>query len=609
MPLSKRLIASLAQPLKIGNRPDASTQFASLAVSASIPQGVCRDVSTSQINLGRRSSTPGCRLRTKSPTLNARLPHSSHTTQPTQSSVTSGPDSTGNARGLRPFWTTSTQAIAARLWSPTKTACAGLGMSSWSGWHKSISAPSWCTTKVWAHREPHTETPSWLKTYFPLLPFSPQDTTACGLLKTNADASMQSRKVAFNLTPNQTKLFNAWMDATRFVYNSALAAVKRNAVPLKLQELRNVFVKNGTRFLKENPWLSDCPFDVRDEAIRDLVKNHASNQAKQRLHPALRFELHFQTKRSGTGSMSFLLKHWNASRSEYYSGVLKRLGWTDGYSFRCTEPLPKLNHDGRIVKENGRFSLVICNTTHAEVVGSENQRTEHRKRDVVSIDPGVRTFMTCYDPAGFVVEFGADDIQRVGKMQGQIATLQEQQKHVSHHKRYKLGRAIQRLYTKAKNVVRDTHYRVCKWLTHNYDCILLPRLPVSKLVAKEKRRLNGTSVRNLLAWCHSKFYTRLEQYCGLTKSRIVTCTEEYTSITCGKCGELNHALGSSKSFVCPRCKVEIDRDFNAARNILLKYVTDILRPSSSTSAAVAQPTWCRTEGNVVKVKLSRSTSL
>ncbi len=49
-------------------------------------------------------------------------------------------------------------------------------------------------------------------------------------------------------------------------------------------------------------------------------------------------------------------------------------------------------------------------------------------------------------------------------------------------------------------------------------------------------------------------------------------TEEFTSKTCGSCGEIHYNLGSSKTFTCPKseCKFTIPRDWNGARNILLK---------------------------------------
>ena len=49
-------------------------------------------------------------------------------------------------------------------------------------------------------------------------------------------------------------------------------------------------------------------------------------------------------------------------------------------------------------------------------------------------------------------------------------------------------------------------------------------------------------------------------------------TEEYTSKTCGACGHLHDKLGGNKRFRCPKCNALFDRDWNAARNILIKFL-------------------------------------
>src|SRR5215469_8588846 len=79
----------------------------------------------------------------------------------------------------------------------------------------------------------------------------------------------------------------------------------------------------------------------------------------------------------------------------------------------------------------------------------------------------------------------------------------------------------------------------------------------------------------MLTWSHFRFRIfllhkiREYKYC-----KVIECTEEYTSKTCGHCGQINDKLGGSKTFRCDSCKVEMDRDANGARNILLKLLTE-----------------------------------
>jgi putative transposase len=48
--------------------------------------------------------------------------------------------------------------------------------------------------------------------------------------------------------------------------------------------------------------------------------------------------------------------------------------------------------------------------------------------------------------------------------------------------------------------------------------------------------------------------------------------EYYTTKTCGNCGNINNFVGNSDIFWCPCCKIEMHRDYQAARNIYLKNI-------------------------------------
>ena len=53
---------------------------------------------------------------------------------------------------------------------------------------------------------------------------------------------------------------------------------------------------------------------------------------------------------------------------------------------------------------------------------------------------------------------------------------------------------------------------------------------------------------------------------------VVICDEQYTTKTCSMCGRM-HEQGAAKVFTCPTCGFVCDRDFNASKNILLRYMS------------------------------------
>jgi putative transposase len=129
-------------------------------------------------------------------------------------------------------------------------------------------------------------------------------------------------------------------------------------------------------------------------------------------------------------------------------------------------------------------------------------------------------------------------------------------------------------------MVDDLHCKLAKFLCSNYDVILLPEFNVQDMVARERedghqRSISGKTAREMLRWAHHRFKQRLlckqHQFGGC---RVYIVNEAYTTKTCGACGELNEDIGSKETFHCPYCDYEADRDYNAARNIYLKWLLE-----------------------------------
>ncbi len=66
------------------------------------------------------------------------------------------------------------------------------------------------------------------------------------------------------------------------------------------------------------------------------------------------------------------------------------------------------------------------------------------------------------------------------------------------------------------------------------------------------------------------FLQRLSYKCKLHNKNLKIVDEAYTSKLCSNCCDENKTLGSSKKFKCKNCNLNIDRDMNGCRNILMK---------------------------------------
>ncbi len=179
-----------------------------------------------------------------------------------------------------------------------------------------------------------------------------------------------------------------------------------------------------------------------------------------------------------------------------------------------------------------------------------------RADSVVSLDPGIRTFMTGYDPVNQnIIEVGRGKAKRIARY-----LLLKDNTEVKKHKEY--------LQRKIRHLVDDLHWKTISFLVSNYKNILLPEFPVSEMVKGKK--IARIVKRNMLSYRFYEFKQRLSWKCKMVGCNLYIVDESYTSKTCGGCGELNRKLGGKSIFSCVHCGFCMGRDENGARNILLK---------------------------------------
>ena len=496
---------------------------------------------------------------------------------------------------FKPFWNESTLTLSKQLSLPIKTDCVDLALNSSNGFLKKPIQNSWFSIQlqqikgslptsslIESSTNESSTNESSLKTSCPLLTSLSQETTALdqpslenkeknfkkrkrkqkALKKNKKDDELSAIKLKIFPTKEQQKILKVWMGASRFIYNKILSFLKEQYKTTKknnfnLKFLRSKFINNDN-YQIENKWLLDIPYDIRDEALRDLLKNYKSNFEKMKISKKA-FELKYKSKKD-LESINVLSKHWNFKKG-LYSEILTQ-------SMSCEKPLPyKLDYTSRILKTQlNEYYICIPHKTPK----NRNNGCENQTKRIISIDPGVRTFMTCYDPEGYTIKYGSQAKTQLYRLLTNKRKLQSSISKLNGSKKRRYQTAYKRLSKKIENLVQELHRKISLWLCSNYNTILIPKLNVHNFKNMSKRNKNQMSVLN-----HCLFVDRLISKSREFKDCIVTVvTEEFTSKTCGCCGLLNHKLGSSETFKCDGCLVEIDRDINGARNILLKYKTE-----------------------------------
>jgi putative transposase len=497
---------------------------------------------------------------TKKKILIDKLNYSKKTTPMQKSYQTLDQVSTSNVKVLKPFWKEFTQNLSTNLWLPIKTDCVGLDVKSSNGSYSNLILNSWFSSKI----QKKIEQKNSQMTYCPSLMYSLQgimeDDQDCiknkeiKLKKTpkNIDKQPAQKAIKIRLYPNKeqkTKL-REFFGITRFIYNACLADLKKSTEgKLNKKYLRSKHV-NNENYKTINSWMLNYHYDIRDEAMNDCLKNYNSNIAKYKIDKKP-FSINFKSKKNKCDSIAVLAKHWNYSR-----GLLSDIFTS---SMNASKKLPKkLNYDSRLIKNNlNQYFLCIPKPLEMKQLGCEKQTPK-----IISLDPGVRTFITGYDPNYKTLELSYNDIGKIGRLLHYKKKLQKFSK-------YSIRKAFRRINMKIYNLVDDCHKKLAKYICSNYNYVLIPKLNFHNF-----KNLNKSAKNKMIAWRHCDFVKRLQNKSREYNTKVIVVEEDYTSMTCTNCGCINNNLGSSKDFNCSNCNINIDRDINGSRNILLKYITE-----------------------------------
>jgi len=515
-------------------------------------------------------------------------------------SLISGQGSTSKELGLTPFWIPSLVKTSKRLWFPHKTGSPDLG----SQCFKIFSLGSVPCSKVILAKNLKVKNKSLLKTSFQSLQFSLPDITVLENTK-----QIKMRKIRIYPTKKQKNLFEKYFGASRFVHNIILEHIKKRYKNAKHNKKQVNIDKKTIRKLvvdecSKKEWMKDILYETKDSAIRKFIAARKSGISNIKAGNIKYFDMKYKSKRNGNqtfGIPSNSVSKLGTKRMNLKSGAPKKIKSSSKKKKKETQT-NKINR-----KRIRKTGLILFPTKHPNLgrlrmrnknynefikdIGNVNHECEISKNsslkyyihihidntekpenkcscDSVALDPGVRTFQTFYSADGIAGELGKDFIKkRIIKHRSKIDYLDGIE--CNGKTKYNIRKRKFLLRTKIKNIVSNLHWKSANFLCKNFKTIIIPKFETRKMVRKYKRNINKTTVRNLLTLSHYKFLQRLTHKAKQYRTNLIHITEEYTSKTCGNCGILNN-VGSSKEYNCEKCLIKIDRDINAARNIMLK---------------------------------------
>ena len=205
------------------------------------------------------------------------------------------------------------------------------------------------------------------------------------------------------------------------------------------------------------------------------------------------------------------------------------------------------------VKKEGDSWYVIFS------IETEPKQYESETKEPIGIDVGLLSFAIMSD------ETLIDNPRFFKKEEKNISKLQQKKsKEERGSKKYnKLSKVIQKRHKKIKNRRKDFCHKLSKRIVDKYNIICIENLSINEM--KEEKRYLSKSIHDA-SW---RLFMDLLSYKAAEAGRkLVKVNPAYTSQDCSRCGYRVKKRLSDRIHNCPDCKLIIDRDLNASRNIL-----------------------------------------
>ncbi len=181
---------------------------------------------------------------------------------------------------------------------------------------------------------------------------------------------------------------------------------------------------------------------------------------------------------------------------------------------------------------------------------------------VVGVDLGLKTFATLSD--GKTIErkrFLKTDEKAKKKTQRLLCKALK-----GGAERNKHRRALNHINTRIANRRKDFAHKEARKLVDNYQVIVFEDLNIKGMQDGNYKAMNR-SISDV-AW--SQFVELTEQKAKMAGRTVVKVNPKNTTQMCSSCGEIVRKGLEQRVHNCPHCGLSLDRDLNAAKNILAR---------------------------------------
>ena len=420
--------------------------------------------------------------------------------------------------------------------------------------------------------------------------------------------NLKSMKIKIIFNETQKKIVQEWMTAYLKMFNETLRFIKYNLIHDKLNftldwmKVRGKLINIRNNIISESGKLGETILvhDI-DYSIKLACSCYKTNETLRKRGYIKHYRVRYWKENKK-------IKIVDLIKDNFKSGSIRKtvlgnvLGYYNGKKFE----FDTINHDCRLIYSGNEYYLMVPDKC---------TQTQTKKTKIISIDPGVRTFLTGIS-SNEAIEIGKklpqkiltkklntekvitkmnkiDKLNKTGmqkiwilnklihseKRKGNPPKIYEENMAPKGRVRKEIIRKIikkteKKNNKKVKNIVNETHWKAINYLTSEYSEILIGNLSTKDIVSNNNNLTSN--VKNIaLSLRLFEFKQKLKYKCNNSGVKYKCANEYLTSKMCSICGNIKYDLGSNKEYNCTACNNTLDRDINGARMIYLKNVDSL----------------------------------
>ena len=267
----------------------------------------------------------------------------------------------------------------------------------------------------------------------------------------------------------------------------------------------------------------------------------------------------FKSKRDNKQSCKFEIK--TISKRNDYTGYKLSLTNIKNIRFRCNEKFAQYlqKHHNNI--RQATLKKLPCGEFYLSIlVDGDLIRKVKESNSAVGIDLGVKDFVITSDGEVFNnLHFKKSKLKKIKRLQHQLSKKQK-----GSNNRNKTRIKLAKIYKKISDRKQYYLHAISNSLIDENQIICMENLNVRGMVK------NHRLAESILEMGFCEFRRILEYKANWYNRKIIFVNRFYpSSKTCNHCGYINKNLKlSDRQWICPECGKVIDRDHNAALNIL-----------------------------------------